>query len=45
MNKGLPHAHIVTTTTLEPLRQQVEKLLHSHRHEQIVEGLEQLNRQ
>lgn len=36
--------HIVTTTTLKPLRHQVEKLLRSHQPEQIVEGLEKLNR-
>jgi len=37
--------HIVTTTTLEPLRNQVEKLLLSQRPEQITEGLVQLNRE
>jgi phosphotransferase system enzyme I (PtsI) len=36
--------HIVTTTTLKPLRHQVDKLLRSHQPEQIAEGLEQLNR-
>jgi phosphotransferase system enzyme I (PtsI) len=36
--------HIVTTTTLKPLRHQVEKLLRSYQPEQIVEGLEKLNR-
>jgi len=36
--------HIVITTTLEPLRAHVEKLLQSHRPEEIAEGLAQLNR-
>ncbi|HEY0634236.1 MAG TPA: phosphoenolpyruvate--protein phosphotransferase [Gammaproteobacteria bacterium] len=36
--------HIVTTSTLKPLRKQVERLLRSHHAEQIAAGLEQLNR-